>query len=131
MNTRRFAAAAAVVGVLALTRADDAPEVSKVFPVKPGEWPMWGGQPGRNMVNSKEKGIPSSWDLKTKKNIKWTAALGSQSYGNPVIAGGKVLVGTNNGAERNPRVKGDKGIVMCFRESDGKFLWQAVHDKLE
>src|SRR5262249_33762223 len=38
--------------------------------------------------------------------------------------------GTNNGKPRNPEVKGDKGILMCFRESDGKFLWQAVHDKL-
>ena len=106
-------------------------ELEKVFPVKPGEWPMWGGNPARNMVNDREKGMPSSWDLKSKKNIKWTAALGSQSYGNPVIAGGRIFVGTNNNAERNPKIKGDKGVLMCFQESDGKFLWQAVHDKLE
>ena len=31
---------------------------------------------------------------------------------------------------RNPKIKGDKGILMCFHEEDGKFLWQAVHDKL-
>ena len=31
---------------------------------------------------------------------------------------------------KDPAVKGDKGIVMAFRESDGQFLWQAVHDKL-
>src|SRR5262249_15695907 len=24
----------------------------------------------------------------------------------------------------------DKGIILCFNEADGKFLWQAVHDKL-
>jgi len=132
MKIRRIVAVSvAAAGILAGIGADEAPEVSKVFPVKPGEWPMWGGQPGRNMANSREKGIPSSWDVKTKKNIKWTATLGSQSYGNPVIAGGKVLVGTNNQSERNPKAKGDKGIVMCFRESDGKFLWQAIHDKLE
>ena len=90
------------------------------------DWPMWGGTPQRNMVNTVEKNIPDSWDVTTGKNIKWVAQLGSQSYGNPMVAGGKVFVGTNNHAERQPKVKGDKGVVMCFRESDGKFLWQIV-----
>src|ERR687894_1551687 len=45
-----------------------------------GEWPMWGGTPDRNMV-SKAKGMPTSWDVKTKKNVKWVAELGSQNYG--------------------------------------------------
>src|SRR5688572_1320893 len=93
------------------------------------DWPMWGGTPDRNMLSSM-KGIPTSWDLKSKKNIKWVAELGSQTYGNPVVAGGVVYVGTNNESPRDPNVKGDKGIVMAFRESDGQFLWQAVHDKL-
>ena len=90
---------------------------------------MWGGTADRNLVSSM-KGLPTSWDVKTKKNIKWVAELGSQSYGNPVVANGIVLVGTNNEAMQDPAVKGDKGILMAFRESDGTFLWQAVHDKL-
>jgi outer membrane protein assembly factor BamB len=94
------------------------------------EWPMWGGTPDRNMFSSM-KGIPTTWDLKTKKNIKWIAELGSQTYGNTVVAGGYVLVGTNNEGPRDPNIKGDKGIVMAFRESDGQFMWQAVHDKLQ
>ena len=48
-----------------------------------GDWPMWGGTPDRNLV-SNMKGLPTSWDIKTKKNIKWVAELGSQAYGNPV-----------------------------------------------
>jgi outer membrane protein assembly factor BamB len=92
-------------------------------------WPMWGGTPDRNMVSSM-KGLPTTWDLKTKKNVKWVAELGSQAYGNPTISGGYVLVGTNNEAMKDPTVKGDKGVVMAFRESDGQFMWQAVHDKL-
>src|ERR1700674_5677157 len=60
-----------------------------------GEWPMWGGAPDRNMV-SNMKGLPLQWDVKTKKNVKWMAKLGSQSYGNPVVGGGMVFVGTNN-----------------------------------
>ena len=86
-----------------------------------GDWPMWGGTPDRNM-SSPMKGIPVSWDLKTKKNVKWMAEVGSQSYGNPVVAGGQVYVGTNNELVRNPKEPGDRGVLMCFRESDGKFL---------
>src|SRR5260370_37065930 len=88
-----------------------------------GAWPMWRGSPERNMV-SLMKGIPTSWDVKTKKNVKWVADLGSQSYGNPVVAGGQVYVGTNNERVRNPKEAGDRGVLMCFRESDGKFLVQ-------
>mgnify|MGYP002397267461 FL=1 len=90
---------------------------------------MWGGTPQRNMVSSM-KNLPVSWDIKTGKNVKWKADLGSQSYGNPVVAAGKVFVGTNNENPRNPAIAGDKGVLMCFRESDGKFLWQAVSNKL-
>ena len=104
---------------------------ANVFPVEAGESPMWGRTAGRNMINTIEHGLPSSWDTKSGRNIKWSAKLGSQSYGNPVIRGGKIFVGTNNGAERNPDIKGDKGVVMCFEQKTGKFLWQAVHDKLE
>ncbi|HLL77226.1 MAG TPA: PQQ-binding-like beta-propeller repeat protein [Pyrinomonadaceae bacterium] len=94
-----------------------------------GDWPMWGGTPDRNMV-SNMKGIATAWDVKTKKNVKWVAALGSQTYGNMVVSGGKVFVGTNNEGLRDPTIKGDKGVVMAFREADGEFLWQMVHDKL-
>ena len=73
---------------------------------------MWGGTPDRNMVSTM-KGIPTTWDVKTKKNVKWVAELGSQSYGNPVVAGGKVYVGTNNEAVRNPEAGGDRGVLMA------------------
>ena len=88
-----------------------------------GDWPMWGGTPDRNMV-SNMKGLPTTWDVEEKKNVKWVAALGSQTYGNPVVAGGMVFVGTNNEALRDPKQTGDRGVLMAFRESDGEFLWQ-------
>jgi outer membrane protein assembly factor BamB len=94
-----------------------------------GDWPMWGGTPERNMV-SHMKGLPTTWDVKTGKNVKWVAKLGSQTYGNPVVGGGVVLVGTNNELVRDPKQPGDRGVVMAFRESDGEFLWQATHEKL-
>ncbi len=94
------------------------------------DYTMWGGTVSRNMVNTQEKNIVTEWNVEKGENVKWTAALGTQSYGNPIVYKGKVFVGTNNGNPRDPNVQGDKGILMCFRESDGEFLWQAVHDKL-
>ena len=117
-RTFTLAALVAAGSSLALVASDPGPE-----------WPMWGGTADRNMVSSM-KGLPTTWDLKSKKNVKWIAELGSQAYGNPTVSGGYVLVGTNNEAMKDPNVKGDKGILMAFRESDGQFMWQAVHDKL-
>jgi len=94
-----------------------------------GDWPMWGGTADRNMASSMQ-GVPASWDIQTKKNVKWVAKLGSQTYGNPVVAGGQVYVGTNNDPARDPKEAGDRGVLMCFRESDGHFLWQHTSQKL-
>ena len=105
------------------------------------DWPQWGYDTSRNMV-SPEKGLPATFDpgkinketeeviLSTTKNVKWVIKLGSQSYGNPVVANGKVLIGTNNESPRNPMHKGDRGVVMCFEEATGKFLWQLIVPKL-
>lgn len=93
------------------------------------DWPMWGGTMDRNMVSAM-KGIPDKWDVNTKENIRWMATLGSQSYGNPVVANGFVLVGTNNEGLRDPKQPGDRGVLIAFRESDGEFMWQITHEKL-
>ncbi|MDG1875614.1 MAG: PQQ-binding-like beta-propeller repeat protein [Mariniblastus sp.] len=95
-------------------------------------WPMWGGTPSRNM-SSNEKGVSLDFDLKAGKNVLWQNGLGSQTYGNPVLADGKVYVGTNNGGgyrkDKYPSEQ-DKGVVLCFDQKDGKFLWQLTRDKL-
>ncbi len=105
------------------------------------DWPMWGGSPTRNMV-AEAKGIPDdissgkflpkseTVDPKSTKNVKWVAKLGSQAYGSPVIAGGRVYVGTNNEAPRDPSQTGDRGVLMCFDEKTGAYLWQLVIPKV-
>ncbi len=93
------------------------------------ETAMWGFTPSRNLV-SDEKNLPVKWDVETGLNIKWTATLGSQTYAGPILIGGKVFVGTNNQGRRNPKLTGDRGVIMAFRESDGEFLWQSTHTKL-
>lgn len=107
----------------------DAPATRNTNPSRTGDWPMWGGAPDRNMV-SHEKNIPGKWDLKTGNNIKWRAGVGSQTYGNPVVVNGKVIVGTNNNGHHRKGIEGDKGVVLCFDEKSGNLLWQATHDKL-
>lgn len=119
----------------------------------PTDHPMFGGTPDRNMVNPKDKlaAFPKEgpdWnDEKAVKDwsaewVKWKADLGSKAYGGPTVAGGRVYVGTNNQRPRNPErdVERDKqgqvspidrGVLMCFDEKTGAFLWQAVHKKME
>ncbi len=106
------------------------------------DWPRWGGNdPGRNMY-SPAKGLPDRFepgklksgteeiDMSTTKNVKWVAKLGAQAYGNVVVAGGKVFIGTNNENPRDPKHQGDRSILMCFDEKSGEFLWQLVVPKL-
>ena len=73
------------------------------------------------------------WLSETARNIKWIARLGSQTFGAPVVAGGKIYVGTNNNGpayiSRYPTTT-DLGCLLCFRESDGEFLWQHSSEKL-
>ncbi len=93
------------------------------------ETAMFGQSLSRNMVSS-ETNLPDNWDVLKGMNIKWSAKLGSQSYAGPVVAGGKVFMGTNNEGLRNPNEKGDRGVMMAFDAATGKFLWQATHEKL-
>ena len=94
------------------------------------DWPMWGGTPDRNMVSGGSARLPSEWDVNSGHNVRWVAALGSQTYGNPVVAGGRIFVGTNNEALYDEEVVGDKGILLAFDAATGEFLWQMVSDKL-
>ncbi|MFP6642533.1 MAG: PQQ-binding-like beta-propeller repeat protein [Candidatus Latescibacterota bacterium] len=90
---------------------------------------MWGGTTERNMVGDATD-VPTSWDVETGENILWSTPLGSQTYGGPLIMGDKIFVGTNNQGLRNPKLTGDRGVIMAFSKTDGAFLWQATHTKL-
>jgi outer membrane protein assembly factor BamB len=110
--------------------------------VGPHDWGQWGGSSIRNNTPD-ARNIPAEWNVGSfdnegkwvkddAANIKWAAQLGSQSYGNPVVANGQVYVGTNNGAgylKRYPATI-DLGVLVCFSERDGKFLWQHSNEKL-
>ncbi len=112
-----------------------------VMTLQAQDWPMWGRTTARNMV-SPEKNLPVTFkpgvvdfntdqvQMDTTQGVKWVAKLGSQAYGNVTVSGGKVFIGTNNAAPRDPRFQGDYSAVYCFNEADGKFLWQLIVPKL-
>lgn len=89
------------------------------------------GSPSRNMVNVVEKNVPDDFAVRKgkEKRVVWKADLGTRSYTPPIIADGLVFIGTNNDKPRDKAVRGDKGVMMCFKEANGAFLWQIVHDK--
>ena len=103
--------------------------------------PQWGQALTRNMVSA-EQGLPAKFEVgyrgafsgevspSASSNIKWVAQLGTQTYGTPVVAEGRVLVGTNNDTPRDERIKYDAGVLMCFSEQSGAFLWQLAVPKL-
>jgi outer membrane protein assembly factor BamB len=102
---------------------------SMMATARAADQPQWGQRNSRNMV-SPEVGLPDGFDPHTGRNIKWSVPLGTQCYATPVISGGKVLIGTNNSAPRDPRHQGDRGVLFCLNEADGSLAWQLVVPKL-
>jgi outer membrane protein assembly factor BamB len=112
-------------------------------PVRSADSPRWGGRDDSNMV-SDEKGLPESFvpgkkrsdgsgiDLATTENVKWVARLGSQTYGTPTVAGGRVFVGCNDEAMQDPKFRPTRGgAVKCFDEATGKLLWELAIPRKE
>lgn len=111
------------------------PHMQSTQRMQPGDWPQWGRDHTRNMV-SPETGLPKEFnagrfvgnteeiDMAATENVKWIAKLGSQTYGNPTVANGRVYVGTNNDSPRDPRFKGDRSVVYCLDEKTGDLIWQ-------
>jgi outer membrane protein assembly factor BamB len=129
-------ASVAIAGLQAVLQAAEDPtaqalaEISKMQ-VEKLDWPQWGGWSHRNNT-PQAKNLPVTWDVDGGENIIWSTPLGSQSYGNPVVANGHVYVGSNNHhayLSRFPKAV-DLGVLLCFDEKTGKFLWQHSNPKL-
>src|SRR5688572_7554212 len=102
-----------------------------IFPLSfcyAADQPQWGHAWTRNMVSA-EKNLLAKFDTKSGLNVKWSARLGTETHSTPIIAGGRVYIGTNNGEPRDPKHQGDRGVLMCFEEKTGAFLWQLVVPK--
>lgn len=99
--------------------------------VKPGDSPQLGKSYYRNNVTDATN-VPTEWNVTDGKNIKWVAKLGSQTYSSPVVANGKLFVGTNNANGYLKRYPSniDLGCMLAFDVETGKFLWQHSSEKL-
>lgn len=108
------------------------------------QWNQWGGSPVRNNTpvgvgiatewNVGEFDFRTGeWDPSTAENIKWVAKLGSQTYGNCVVADGKAFIGTNNSGALLKRYPADidLGCLVAVDQQTGKFLWQHSSEKLK
>lgn len=84
----------------------------------------------RNMVSA-ERGLPASFDPATGDQVAWSVPLGTETHSTPVVAGGRIYIGTNNEEPRDPRRTGDRGVLLCLDERDGHLLWQLVVPKRE
>ena len=106
-------------------------EISKME-VQEGDWPQWGGWSAKNNTPPGEN-IPTEWSVEEgSEDVIWQMPLGSQTYGNPVIANGKAYVGTNNRhgyIARYPKTV-DLGCLVAFDSGSGEFLWQHSSEKL-
>ncbi len=74
---------------------------------------------------------PVDWDTTTGRNIVWSVELGNETFGRPVVAGDVVYVGTDNSRHMNPAYQEECGVLMAFRATDGKFLWQDVASRVD
>ncbi len=94
-----------------------------------GDQPQWGAPLSRNLVSA-ETNLPDTVDPTNRVNVRWIADLGNQCFATPVIAAGRVFIGANNAAPRDPAIVGDRGVLMCFDEQTGAFRWQLACPKL-
>ena len=136
--TRTFAIPVVVLALFAsVFTIPVAPSAPAPPEKKQTSWQMLGGTPSRNNVNLTDRNILDNFDPAEDDGVLWTSTLGSRSFTQPIIAEGKIFIGTNNNTPRNQRdvdATGepiDRGVLMCFDRRTGKFFWQAVHNKLE
>jgi outer membrane protein assembly factor BamB len=91
--------------------------------------PQWGRAWTRNMV-ADATGLIEDFDPATGRNLKWVVPLGTETWATPIVAQGRVFIGTNNRPPRDPRHRGDRALLLCLDENDGRLLWQSVVPKL-
>jgi len=99
-----------------------------VASTRAADQPQWGQAWTRNLVAA-ECNLPADFDPASGRNIKWMAKLGTETHSTPVVGSGRVLIGTNNNDPRDPKHQGDRGVLMCFDEKDGRLCWQLVVPK--
>jgi hypothetical protein len=74
--------------------------------------PQFGEAWSRNMT-SPEVNLPATFNPTNGTHIRWSVPLGAsgtESHSTPVVARGRIFIGTNNELPRDARRKGDRGV---------------------
>jgi hypothetical protein len=103
-----------------------------------GDQPQWGSDNGRNMV-SDERDLPGAgWSVQKKANGEslpdeclWKVRLGSHNYGNPIVADGRVYVGSNDAGLEDGRIpRRGGGVLRCLDGDSGEEIWRLAMPRL-
>lgn len=80
-------------------------------------WPQFRGPTGQGL--SAETNLPLKWSA--EENVVWKMPIPGESWSSPIVWGERVFVTT---ATDN----GESCRLLCLERSDGRILWNKVHD---
>jgi outer membrane protein assembly factor BamB len=104
------------------------------LPISAQNWPTFRGPSGSGIADRQD--LPTDWDVKTGRNIRWKTAIQGLGHSSPVVWGDRLFV--TSVARSNPPalVLGDAGgirladdkithtwRVSCLNAKDGALLW--------
>jgi outer membrane protein assembly factor BamB len=96
-----------------------------------GDWPGWRGPTGQGI--SDEKGLPTEWDAKTGKNVRWKAPLPGggkarpdHNQSSPIVVRGKVFVTASVWPAGSTPKDFPEHHVLCFDAAKGTQLWDST-----
>ena len=97
-------------------------------------WPSFRGPFARGVADQQD--LPTDWDVKTGRNIRWKADIPGQGHSSPVVWGERVFVTSVIRENPPPVALGDTGgialaddkashtwRVTCLNSKDGRVLW--------
>ena len=116
------AAVAAAGDSIAVEEADSvqtADEASDSLPIPKLTYNAFRGN--NSSASSAARNIPTSWDLKAKKNVLWQSAIPKHGYNSPVVNGRNVYI---TGADNSARE------LYCFDVYTGELKWTAKANKI-
>lgn len=98
------------------------------------DWPSFRGPFARGVADQQD--LPTDWDLKTGRNVRWKTEVPGQGHSSPVVSGDKLFI-TSVVRQNPPSLRlGDSGgidmaddkvshtwRVSCLDAKVGKLLW--------
>ena len=102
-----------------IAESESEEEIQDSLPIPKNTFNAFRGNNSGNM--SAARGIPTSWNLTTGKNVKWQVELPKHGYNSPIINGRNVFVTGADDAARE---------LYCYDLFTGQQRWKVVADKI-